>query len=53
MFFLEILQRRFTFVLDQLEMQSYFFMVVYIVLNFENFKYADLIYHFMVEEFLK
>lgn len=34
-------------------MQSYFFMIVYVILNFENFKYAEMIYHFAVEDFLK
>ena len=34
-------------------MQSYFFMLVYMVLNFDNFKYAEKIYHFAVEDLLK
>ena len=34
-------------------MQSYFFMLVYIVLNFDNFTYAEKIYHFAVEDLLR
>ena len=34
-------------------MQSYFFMLVYLVLNFNNFKYAEKIYHFAVEDALR
>ena len=34
-------------------MQSYFFMVVYFILNIGDFKYAEMIYHFMLEDLLK
>lgn len=34
-------------------MQSYFFMLVYMLLNFDNFKYAEKIYHFGVEDLLR
>ena len=34
-------------------MQSYFFMLVYIVLNVYNFEFAEKIYHFAVEDLLK
>ena len=34
-------------------MQTYFFMLVYMILIVDNFKYAELIYHFAVEDFLR
>ena len=34
-------------------MQSYFFMVVYFILNIGDFKYAEMIYHFAFEDLLK
>ena len=33
-------------------MQDYFFMLFYGVLVFQDFKYADVIYHFAFEDFL-
>ena len=52
-FVLEILQRYFRFVLEQLDMQDYFFLIVHLALCFQEFKYAELAYHFCFETAFK
>merc|ERR1712060_488714 len=48
-FILEVMQRYFQFLLEQLDMQTYFFLVLYFALIFQEFKYAEFIYHFCLE----
>mmetsp|Transcript_11479 Transcript_11479/g.15487 ORF Transcript_11479/g.15487 Transcript_11479/m.15487 type:complete len:185 (-) Transcript_11479:60-614(-) len=52
-FILQILQRYFQFVLDSLEMQDYFFLVLFVALIFQEFKYAEFAYHFCFETAFK
>ena len=52
-FIFEIMQRYFSFILDQLEMQEYFFLVVFFALIFQEFKYAEIAYHFCFEKLFK
>ena len=44
-----ILQRYFQFLLDYLDMSTYFFVVLHVVLVFQDFKYAEFMYHFCLE----
>ena len=53
MFALEIFRSRMSSLLEMVEMEAYFFMILYFALIFENFKYAEMIYHFIIEDFLK
>ena len=48
-----IAQRYLSWVLDQLEMQDYFFIVLFIALIFQEFKYAEIAYHFCFETAFK
>ena len=52
-FILEILQRYFSFVLVQFEMQQTFFLIVYPLLCFQEFKWTELAYHFCFETAFK
>ena len=51
-FFVQVMQSYFQFVLDNLEMQETFFLIFYLILVFQDFKYSDTIYHFAFEDFL-
>lgn len=48
-FILDLVQRYGQFLLDHLEMQAYFFLILYAVLVFQDFKHAESIYHFCFE----
>ena len=50
---LEIMQRYFSFLLEQLEMQQTFFLILHLVLCFQEFKYAEMAYHFTFETMFK
>ena len=50
MFLLELSQRWLYFVYDWLDVTDYLFVVIYCILIFDNFKYAELAYHFFIEE---
>ena len=52
-FMLEILRRRFGFLLKFLDLEVYVFMILFFALNLENYKYAEIIYDFTLEDFLK
>ena len=49
-YLLEMSQRWFAFAYAYLDVTSYLFVVLYGVLLYENFKYAELAYHFFIEE---
>lgn len=49
-YLLEMSQRWFAFVYDYLDVKHYLFVVVYGILIYDNFKYAELAYHFFIEE---
>jgi hypothetical protein len=49
-YLLELSQRWLSFVYDYLDVKQYLFVVVYGILIYDNFKYAELAYHFFIEE---
>ena len=51
-FVMEVFKRNFGFLLNSLEMHSAFFIVFYLVITVRDFRYAELIYHFVFEEFI-
>lgn len=49
-FLLELSQRWLYFVYEYLDVTDYLFVIVYAILIYDNFKYAELAYHFFIEE---
>lgn len=50
MFIVYLIQSYFDFILSLVEMQNIFFFVVYTVLLYDNFKFTEMLYTFMIEE---
>ena len=47
---MNLIRTYFDVLLNMVEMQGYFFFIFYTVLLYDNFRFTEMLYHFMIEE---